>query len=257
MRIGIVIPVLNQFEKAVDAISSIKSQYDCEVKIIPNYREDNCLSAAWNTGLEWSRERRHSFTLIINDDILFAPDTIDNMVHSFLKLETENNCVMMTGSNVKSLLSNPYEILSYVSKSVSYQEHPDFACFMVRPTISLSIGFFDENFIPAYFEDNDYHYRIQLKGLKAFSDSSAPYFHYGSQTQNASIDNPVVPSIFFELNKAYYQEKWGAYPGNEVYDYPYNDSQYTPSSWRPVMSEPVLLSDKSLALLNNIVEIPM
>jgi len=255
MRIGIVIPVLNQFEKAVDAISSIKSQYDCEVKIIPNYREDNCLSAAWNAGLRWSRERRHSFTLIINDDILFAPDTIDNMVHSFLKLETGKNCVMITGSNVRNLLSNPYDILSYKTKSKGYEEHPDFACFMVRPIISLNVGFFDENFIPAYFEDNDYHYRINLRGLKAFSDASASYFHYGSQTQNASQSSPVVPPMCFEINRAYYIEKWGGNPGNEVFSNPYNDPEYTFQSWRPVSSEPILISDSSL--LNNLLQIPM
>jgi GT2 family glycosyltransferase len=231
--IGIVIPVLNQFEKAVDAIASVKTQYQYEVKVVTNYRKDQSLSAAWNEGLQWSLDRRHSFTLIINDDILFAPQTIDNMVKTFLDAEKRLKCAMITANNVRGLFDNPLEILSYSTDVRALQENPDFACFMVRPTIASRVGFFDENFYPAYFEDNDYHYRISLAGLNAFNDVSSPFYHYGSQTQNANADIPVVPPFAFELNRTYYIGKWGGAPGEEIFTHPYNDSTLHYFQWNP------------------------
>ena len=231
MNIGIIIPVLNQFHKAVDAIASIQTQYRYEVKIITNYRKDQSLSAAWNEGLEWSLDRRHSFTLIINDDILFAPQTIDNMVKTFLDAEKRLKCAMITANNIRGLFENPLDTLSYSTDVRALQENPDFACFMVRPTIASRVGFFDENFYPAYFEDNDYHYRISLAGLHAFNDVSSPFYHYGSQTQNANADIPVVPPAVFELNRIYYIDKWGGPPGSEAFMYPYNNPSLTYSQW--------------------------
>lgn len=243
MRIGIVIPVLNQFEKAVDAIASIKTEFDYEVKVIPQYRLDQPLAAAWNEGLRWSLDRHHSFTLIINDDILFTEQCIDNLVCSLLNLEKNNQCAMVTANNVRGLYEDPIHTLDYATDVKAYQECPDFACFMVRPTIMKRIGPFDENFSPAYFEDNDYHYRINLAGLCAFNDVSAPYYHYGSQTQNASDVLPVVPPFAFELNRSYYVSKWGGVPGEEKFTHPYNDGNINYYEW-------IKMSDNSLSSWN-------
>lgn len=242
MRIGIVIPVLNQFEKAVRAIESINTRYDYEVKIIPQYKVDQPLAAAWNQGLDWSLWRHHSFTLIINDDILFTKQCIDNMVDSFLRMEKENYCAMITGNNIRGLFDDPDHALEYETDVRAYQECPDFACFMVRPTIKTRVGSFDENFSPAYFEDNDYHYRIKLAGLYAFNDVSAPYYHYGSQTQNANSDLPVVPPFAFELNRSYYIDKWGGEPGKETYMHPYNNPSLNYYQWSKLDNDNVLTS---------------
>lgn len=242
MNIGIVIPVLNQFEKAINAISSIETEHNYEIKIIPQYRIDQPLSAAWNQGLDWSLKRRHSFTLIINDDILFTPQCIDNMVKSFLRLEKEAHCAMITANNIRGLYEDPMHTLEYQTDVIAYQDCPDFACFMVRPTIKTRIGSFDENFMPAYFEDNDYHYRINLAGLRAFNDVSAPYYHYGSQTQNASDVLPVVPPFAFELNRSYYIDKWGGEPGKETYTHPYNNPSLNYYQWSKLDNDNVLTS---------------
>lgn len=243
ISIGIVIPVLNQFEKAVDAISSIKTSYTYEVKIIPQYRIEQPLSAAWNQGLDWSLERKHTFTLIINDDILFSPQCIDHMIQSLLEYEQNDNVVMITGNNVKGLFEEPSHVLDYQTDVIAYQESPDFACFMVRPEVQHKIGRFDENFTPAYFEDNDYHYRILLAGCHALNAVSAPYYHYGSQTQNANEWFAVVPAFAFDLNKSYYVDKWGGIPGKELFSNPYNNPALDYSQW-------ILQEDNSLSSWN-------
>jgi len=233
MKIGIVIPVFNQFKKAVDAISSIKTDETYEVKIIPQYIVNRPLSAAWNEGVAWSKGRGHDFTLVINDDIMFSPQCIDNLITAFVDQE-KDGVVMVTGCNVHSFLDDPYLILDYANSLIDYTEHPDFSCFMIRPDIVSTVGLFDENFAPAYYEDNDYHYRIALAGKKALNIASAPYYHYGSATQNSLVEViDIFPAISGD-NEGYYISKWGGSPGKESFQHPYNDVSYSHCDWRPV-----------------------
>lgn len=242
MNLGIVIPVLNQFEKAINAISSIRTRHTYEVLVVPQYRLNQSLSSAWNQGIEWSLSRKHDFTIIINDDILFTSQTIDNMVESFLGMEKDYQCVMITANNVRGLYEDPLHTLEYETDVVGFQENPDFACFIVRPSILDIVGLFDENFTPAYFEDNDYHYRINIAGYKAYNSVSSPYYHYGSQTQNANDALPVVPPFAFELNRSYYCDKWGGIPGEEKWNHPYNNLSLNYSQWEKIRINESLLS---------------
>ncbi len=83
------------------------------------------------------------------------------------------------------------------------------------------------------------HYRIKILGYKAIATTAAPYYHYGSQSQNASLSEgkPIVDGMKFEANRAYYTEKWGAGPGQERYVYPFNNPANDPrevkKEWRP------------------------
>jgi GT2 family glycosyltransferase len=89
------------------------------------------------------------------------------------------------------------------------REHPDFSCFMITKETIDKIGWFDENFRVAYFEDSDYHARIALAGEKAISTISAIYWHYASKTvQENDYLKPIVAEAF-KGNKAYFIEKWG------------------------------------------------
>ena len=144
MRIGIVIPVLNQFEKAVQAIQSIQTEHTFEIKVIPNYQYGWSVSRAWNNGIDWSLRRHHSLTLVINDDILFTPQTIDNLVVNFCRLEQEDKLALLTGNNIRDLFSDPFETLIYATDVKSLQERPDFSCFMIRPTLVKKIGYFED-----------------------------------------------------------------------------------------------------------------
>jgi GT2 family glycosyltransferase len=87
------------------------------------------------------------------------------------------------------------------------------------------VGEFDEVFAPAYFEDNDYHYRIQLAGLLAVLYPPAMFYHFGSRTQLEANENgrAMVSAPSFENNRAFYIKKWGGMPGQEKWEHPYND----------------------------------
>lgn len=225
-KVTIVIPTLNQFKLAYECINSIETRHNYRLCTIPNYKMDLPLAGCWNLGIRKSMEWGSDLTLICNDDIVFSPWTIDAMVKTYYS--TGPQVAMVTGTNVRGSMG-PDEVLALKKPERPYHEaeNPDFACFMVSPKIVNTVGWFDETFAPAYFEDNDYHLRINLAGLNAISTTAAPYYHYGSKTQNADPNNPVVPSFAFEINKLYYINKWGGDPGNEMFERPFNDENKT------------------------------
>lgn len=82
-----------------------------------------------------------------------------------------------------------------------------------------NVGAFDEGFFPAYFEDNDYQYRMKLKGLNiVHTDFCTPEVYLNSQ----SIAKDPSLNANFEKNKRRYFQKWGGYQGEEKYKSPFN-----------------------------------
>lgn len=233
--IGLVVPVLNQFKMAVDCIASAKSNnLRIHTFIIPNYRLHIPLSAAWNSGIDQAFAAGNEYVLVCNDDILFAPYTIDALYRAMEKSDK----AIVTAQNVRDGMPNPDDILTTpegydwsIQLNPVYGGGPDFACFMINWDAWKHVGRFDENFVPAYFEDNDYHRRINLSGLEACSVNTAPYYHYGSQTQKAVAVAPVVPPHAFDNNRAYYISKWGGQPGYETFETPFNDPAKTWADW--------------------------
>jgi len=228
-KIGIVFPVLNNFKGLAEAIASVQTAYDWTPYVYPNWRLNDPLAKAWNDASQWAIDEDCTHILICNDDILFSPWTIDALV---AHLDENPKCVLVSGADQRAAYADPYQIFTAEKPTdAGVSDHPDFACFMIRPDTFTHIGKFDENFVPAYFEDNDYHYRIDLLGYDAHATSAAPYYHFGSQTQN-SAEGVVVPSYIFEKNRDYFKDKWGGLPGNETYTKPFDDAKLTPKEWR-------------------------
>jgi hypothetical protein len=79
---------------------------------------------------------------------------------------------------------------------------------------------FDNNIFPAYFEDNDYCYRMRLAGLKRInSEFFNPEVFRNSQT----IARDKSLNKNFDRNRERYKEKWGGYPLEETFTTPYNE----------------------------------
>jgi GT2 family glycosyltransferase len=94
--------------------------------------------------------------------------------------------------------------------------------FLLPAATYFEIGAFDENFFPAYFEDNCYAYRLKLAGKLCFKTSFLdPEIYRNSQTiqKDMSINNR------FLLNREYYMKKWGGLPGEETFIIPFNGGQ--------------------------------
>jgi hypothetical protein len=83
------------------------------------------------------------------------------------------------------------------------------------------VGLFDENFVPAYFEDNDFDYRCRLAEVP-FTGLPAGMSHKISSTLRSSKHYQDANSYTFPLNREYFRQKWGGSPYREVFTTPFN-----------------------------------
>lgn len=155
-------------------------------EIIPG-RQPQSVARAWNDAVALSGG---ADLLLCNDDIVFAPDTIGAMLS--LARRTPRAGI------------------------VSAIEGERFACYWLSQDAYRNVGPFDEQFAPAYFEDNDYARRLTLAGwLLAVAPSAV--MHGGSRTlASYTPAERRVHDAQFEANKARYLRKWGGLPGAEI-----------------------------------------
>lgn len=223
-KIAIVIPTLVNFKGLAECLASIKSEVFYKLYLIDNWRNPRSVSQSWNEGVDRAIEDGCEYIAILNDDVILSEKAIDYLSHY---LDFHKDCGLVTGFRVPmNKLDGETERVRVVRSDES-----DFACFMIRASTFKDVGRFDENFVPAYFEDNDYHYRCKLAGVQTASLEFVPFFHEGSVTQNWD-GRPVCDPPQFRTNRAYYVEKWGGLPGAETFSVPYNNNDYTLSSWR-------------------------
>lgn len=236
LKVGIIFPPMNNFKGCVEAIWSAKSKHDIQTYIQPQWLEPRPpLAKAWNDGAKRAFAEGCDYAVVCNDDILFSPDTIDGMIEQYELLRESDNVIMVTPNNIRLQLNSPYDILTYQrpSDTFTYSEHPNFSCFLIKPEFFDLVGTFDENFNPAWYEDNDMHRRAQLLGYKLIMSTAAPQVHYGG-VSTSMITNPDSGA-----SQAYYIRKWGGIPAThpleavkEHFLTPYNDPALTPKDWR-------------------------
>lgn len=97
----------------------------------------------------------------------------------------------------------------------------DISLGALNPTALQTIGYFDENFYPAYFEDTDYRRRAALAGLTQYTVTDTAIIHAGSKS--LSQVNPTVHQNQFLRSQRYYINKWGGDRDQEVFSVPFND----------------------------------
>ena len=102
-----------------------------------------------------------------------------------------------------------------------------YAVFCFTPLGIRTVGMFDENFYPAYFEDNDHFRRVALTKSKAVGVDGFKAVHgeppnWGSCTVNSDPSLQRKNGVTFVNLRDYYRRKWGGEPGQETYPTPYN-----------------------------------
>lgn len=239
MKIGVVIPVLKNFQQALDCISSVKSdQHEVKFYIQPQYHFQVPLAAAWNRGFTQAYKDGCDYILIVNDDVLLAPFSLDQAVEEFDALDREHY-ILYSFKNAKSSYELPLEIMyAESSEDMILEEAEMFSCFLVDKDFFHKCGTFDENFDPCFWEDNDMHYRIHLLGFKCYF-SDTPFLHIGNQTTQFLTQNAL------QTGAEYFVKKWGSLnrgapnwdrsftdPILEKFRTPYNDPNLSVKEWR-------------------------
>jgi hypothetical protein len=239
-KVGLVVAVLNAFEEFTELVASAKT-YKNELRIYPQLqnRHQVPLSKAWNNGVREAIADGCEYIIVSNDDVLFAPFTIDEMIKQTssalanYKLDgSAKEPVLFAPLDVAETFDDPLEIIwSKKSTEFKFREQELFSCFMITPRYVELVGTFDENFDPAWFEDNDAERRRCLLGYDMLK-FQVPYIHRGSLSTKK-----LTRVLNSNISQQYYTRKWGScnrsleLDGEQFKDHPYNDSNLTPKNW--------------------------
>jgi hypothetical protein len=229
MKIGLVTPVLNNFRGYCELIRSLLGTTVFPV-ILDNWNFNRGVAVSWNEGTKQALEAGCSHVLITNDDTMLVFRGAYDMAR---RLDKCDEVILVSARQQKGneRFDHTIDGLEHMKPPKDYVgslegDSPDFSCFMITQRTIDEVGWFDENFKPGCFEDNDYHHRIHLAGFIAANMANVPHWHRGSQTLKSSVAQvPVITNKAFEANRYYYGLKWGGQPGLETFSTPFNDGR--------------------------------
>lgn len=147
------------------------------------------VAASWNLAMKVTP--RAPWWAIVNDDLVFAPGDL---------------------ARLAAAMADPAPRIATLR---------GFSAFGINRAALVVLGYFDENFIPAYCEDADMEYRAKLlgvpitgvpSGLRHETSSTISLPEYGRQNART-----------YPANVAYYLRKWGGHlRGGETFTTPFN-----------------------------------
>lgn len=246
----VLIPCHNNSSLLVESLKTILSQDIGNVKIfaINNDSKDNTafvlkdldnshvvvyrspqsgVSGAWNFGLSciFGNEKAEK-VLVVNQDIILRPDT-------YRILDEQNLPFVSAVSRGSSELTTELAVWA----NAPIRPHPDFSCFLIRKDCYQRVGPFDEQFYPAWFEDNDYHIRAARAGIELVC-IDLPFYHYAAATMKLATeyDKAHYYGPAFLRSKQRFQDKWGVLPGTKEYEEMCSPSFWTSAS-KPTIDE--------------------
>lgn len=158
------------------------------VKII--YSGENIgVAAAWNKLIQAGAR------IISNDDIELGPESFDKFASALEK-------------------NTPF----------AYSSVATWSLFALDPSVFARIGDFDEEFFPAYYEDNDYEMRLGLAGIpiSIIADDAVKHVRGGtSRNKDGQIIDASEYNEWFRRNQERYVKKWGGIPHQETFRAPF------------------------------------
>ena len=173
-----------------EAIVDFLTQLSADERFYYIQAEQNMgCSASWNIMINRAFMKGADRVLVINDDLVFAdPEGIKRMMDT-------------SAHNPQSL------IIGNVNA---------FSAFVLTPWVYRLVGEFDEGFWPAYFEDNDYHYRCKLQGVETIRVEAGIQTEGSASIKTDSSLNQLNGQSF-SINRQRYMDKWGGTPGEEIF----------------------------------------
>lgn len=163
------------------------------------------VAGSWNYFL---RNYEASYHLICGSDIKFAAGDLEKI----------NDAVVTHPDHAIIFGNHGYSIFALTKRGVDL------------------VGYFDENFYPAYLEDCDHFHRLRMLGGKSLEvpDTHAVHGeppHWGSSTILSNAVYRERNGVTHGNNFTYYRAKWGGINGHELYAHPFNDPTKSPQFW--------------------------
>lgn len=233
---SIIIPVVDKEDYTYQCLESIeantggheiividngsKTPFSYEgIKIIRN-NENFGFPKAVNQGIKASNEK---FICILNNDTIVTHNWLNRLVWHL-----ENNDLDMVGPLTNSI-SGPQKYpapfyddvksLNTVSERIFNENKRQFFffprlvgfCLVMKRRLVDKIGYFDEDFSPGNYEDDDYCLRAIQAGMK-LGIAKDVFIHHFRGISHSNIDYGTL----LKKNKAYFDIKWPSVIYNEL-----------------------------------------
>jgi GT2 family glycosyltransferase len=210
MSFCILIPTINRKDLLQEALKEYALYYPKTKKLILDNGNQNIeaqdfrtiiyksprnlgVASSWNFLINRAIEQGETNFLILNDDVILKKG--ESIINEIINTHKGNN--------------NFY--VCYASNHWS--------SYILNKEIYEQVGEFDENFKRCFFEDNDYAYRMKLKGVNYHIDqrlNPEVFLNNGS-----TIIDPTLRGE--HENREYFVKKWGGMPNEEKYLTPFNE----------------------------------
>ena len=243
----IAIPTINNLKYLKGCIKSIKCSFPYELLVIDNGSSDGTLE--WlvennikhihhdeNLGCSYANNEAMDYAFskdkllfVIHNDVILHMNCLDNLYRGLTETDFDLLYALeyLTGKVNPAVLSDFKYKYIYDKEDIGVPEEPieyggvvktvglNFTVRAIKKSTLDKIGYFDVNYYPAYFEDNDYGIRCKLGNVKVGIVTSARFYHFWSR----SIHEGGVEELnekYFNINKSYYASKWGGEVGKET-----------------------------------------
>jgi GT2 family glycosyltransferase len=223
-KIFIGIPILNRLDLLTKCVAAL--DYPAEVVVVNN----NACETKFNLRLDsMASERR--FEVLHQDRNLGVSASWNLILMIGFRRGYDQ---IFIGSNDTFLHPGSLRVATDLPKSQEFgvwHLHA-FNFFIVCRRAIETVGRFDENFYPAYKEDEDFSYRCELAGVRrAPSIPGCTADHIGSATIHSDPQLFSANERTHHLNTLYYIAKWGGDAGHEIFRHPYNNPSYDHRWW--------------------------
>ena len=175
-----------------------------DIRVIHNNKNQGC-AYAWNQG---SRASQANWTVVSNNDILFAPETLAGLI----AFAEEQHLDIASGAMCEGPVD--YDFPAYARdfmrkmSAVTRRDAARGSCFMVHRRVFETIGYFNDNPKLGGYEDDEFFRRARAAGLKLAITGRSFYHHYGSVTQKSMKAEMKKPN--FSLgDREYYRKLTG------------------------------------------------
>ncbi len=174
--------------------------------VIDNGRQDINLSGIGKLG---------QFTLIecpVNLGVSASWNFLIRMIHidcEYAFIVNDDVYLGLHESEVNTIIQNAPKAAPHTDAILIHGDK-GFSAFIINREMYETVGPFDIDFYPAYFEDNDYVARLELRGMEPkVLKGLTPKVYRGSQ----SVHKDPSLNLKFEENRHRFYQKWGYFPG--------------------------------------------
>lgn len=239
--VSVVIPVYNQLEYTLQCLTSIqknKPKSSFEVIVIDDCSQDKTQEILSQiSGLKYIRNEenlgflqtcnkavdfaRGQFVFLLNNDTIVTEGWLDELVQVF----QEHQDVGLVGSKLVFHDGNMQECGGIVWEDASgwnygrndspdkpeynYLKEVDYvsgAAIMFSKEFFYELDKFDEQFIPAYYEDTDLAFKVRAAGKKVYIQPKSIVIHFEGVTNGKDINSGIKQNQL--VNQEKFRKKW-------------------------------------------------